>query len=184
MTMVDIFQLEPYSHFQSYSSWFRRDRLNYLQAQHLNFPKSATCILHLGCYRTFYVRRSRFAQRRTKMSPFIDAAAENGRSTPAPLDTLNLPSVASPDAPKLYNWTNVNERGYEINEEPMDTKHPLKIIILGAGASGINFLKTAQDKLENIELVCYEKNKNVGGTWLENTYVFSCRTLLLWTTCP
>jgi hypothetical protein len=107
------------------------------------------------------------------MSPFIDAAAATGRSNPVPRDTLDLPSVASPDAPRLYNWTNVNERGYQINEEPMGTKRPMKIIVLGAGASGINFLKTAQDRLENVELVCYEKNKNVGGTWLENTCVFS-----------
>lgn len=110
------------------------------------------------------------------MAPFIDAAAETDRSTSAPLDTLNLPSVASPDAPKLYNWTNVNERGYRINEEPMGTKHPMKIVVLGAGASGINFLKTAQDRLENVEVVCYEKNKDVGGTWFENTYVFTCKT--------
>lgn len=110
------------------------------------------------------------------MAPFIDVAEEAGRSSSAPPRNLNLPSVASPDAPKLYNWTNVNERGYQINEEPMGTKHPMKIVILGAGASGINFLKTAQDSLENVELVCYEKNKDVGGTWLENTYVFSCGT--------
>ena len=103
------------------------------------------------------------------MSPFIDAAAEAGRGIPASLDTTALPSVARPDAPKLYNWTNVNERGYQINEEPMGTKRPMKIVVLGAGASGINFLKTAQDQLENIEVVCYEKNKDVGGTWLENT---------------
>jgi hypothetical protein len=105
------------------------------------------------------------------MSPFIDVTTKTGRSISAPRDTVSLPSVASRDAPELYNWTNVNERGYEINEEPMGSKQPMKIVVLGAGASGINFLKTAQDRLENVELVCYEKNKDVGGTWLENTCV-------------
>ncbi|CAH0054232.1 unnamed protein product [Clonostachys solani] len=52
----------------------------------------------------------------------------------------------------------------------MGTRRPLKIIVLGAGASGINFTKTAQDKLQNVEVLCYEKNNEIGGTWLENVY--------------
>ena len=47
------------------------------------------------------------------------------------------------------------------------------IVLAGAGASGIDFLHFARDELEKplgIELVCYEKNADVGGTWLENRY--------------
>ncbi|KAH8886537.1 FAD/NAD(P)-binding domain-containing protein [Thozetella sp. PMI_491] len=81
-----------------------------------------------------------------------------------------VPLVASPSAPDLFNWPRMNDRGYTIKEEPMGTKRPMKVILLGAGASGIDFLKRAKDKLENVDVACYEKNDDVGGTWLENTY--------------
>ena len=51
----------------------------------------------------------------------------------------------------------------------MGSKKRMKIIVLGAGASGINFAKISQEKLQNVEVTCYEKNNDVGGTWLENT---------------
>ncbi|CAK7237721.1 hypothetical protein SBRCBS47491_010100 [Sporothrix bragantina] len=82
----------------------------------------------------------------------------------------SLPLVASPDAATLFNWKNVDDNGYQIQEKPMGTKRQMKIVILGAGASGVNFLKMAQDRLEDVELVSFEKNPNVGGTWYENTY--------------
>ncbi|KAJ9157859.1 FAD/NAD-P-binding domain-containing protein [Pleurostoma richardsiae] len=100
------------------------------------------------------------------MSPLIEDDVPT-RTIPS---IRKVPLVASPAAPELFNWPTTNENGYKIKEEPMGTKRPMKIIVLGAGASGINFLKTAADKLDNIEVVCYEKNADVGGTWLENTY--------------
>jgi hypothetical protein len=80
----------------------------------------------------------------------------------------NVPSVATPEAPSLYEWPTENENGYRLNEQLMGQKRNLKVIVLGAGASGINFIKAAVDRLENVEVVCYEKNNDVGGTWLEN----------------
>ncbi|KAH7089256.1 hypothetical protein FB567DRAFT_493912 [Paraphoma chrysanthemicola] len=47
---------------------------------------------------------------------------------------------------------------------------PIKIIHVGAGASGLLFAYKARKMLQNYELICYEKNGEVGGTWLENTY--------------
>ncbi|CAK7206931.1 hypothetical protein SEUCBS139899_009738 [Sporothrix eucalyptigena] len=94
------------------------------------------------------------------MSPFI----KNSNARPA------IPLVASPDAPTLFNWKSTDDNGYQIHEQVMGTKRQMKIVILGAGASGINFLKLAQDQLEDVELVCLEKNPEVGGTWYENTY--------------
>jgi NAD(P)-binding Rossmann-like domain len=57
-----------------------------------------------------------------------------------------------------------------IREENYGTKKKKRIAMLGAGISGINFFKFAEQKLENVEIVCYEKNHDVGGTWLENRY--------------
>ncbi|KAK8012979.1 hypothetical protein PG991_010354 [Apiospora marii] len=46
----------------------------------------------------------------------------------------------------------------------------LRIIVVGAGISGIQFLKDATHRLENVTITVYEKNDDIGGTWLENRY--------------
>ncbi|KAA8624375.1 cyclohexanone monooxygenase [Pyrenophora tritici-repentis] len=63
-----------------------------------------------------------------------------------------------------------DEHGYQINEQPMGTKRRVKVILMGAGASSLNFFKKAEEEMENLEMVCYEKNNDIGGTWLENRY--------------
>ncbi|KAH6643680.1 hypothetical protein C7974DRAFT_407401 [Boeremia exigua] len=63
-----------------------------------------------------------------------------------------------------------DEHGYKINEQPMGTKRKVKVILMGAGASTLNFFKKAEEEMENLEMVCYEKNHDIGGTWLENRY--------------
>ncbi|KAI4683343.1 uncharacterized protein J4E88_004518 [Alternaria novae-zelandiae] len=63
-----------------------------------------------------------------------------------------------------------DQHGYRINEQPMGTKRKVKVVLMGAGASTLNFLKKAEEEMENLEIVCYEKNHDVGGTWLENRY--------------
>lgn len=60
--------------------------------------------------------------------------------------------------------------GYRICEQPMGTKRKIKVILMGAGASSLNFFKKAEEEMDNLEIVCYEKNHDVGGTWLENRY--------------
>ena len=92
------------------------------------------------------------------------------------------PSVAeipsnslSDDNPSLYNelgWQVENERGYRILEKPFGTKEHIRIIGIGAGATGICLSKFYEESLkdENVSLQVYEKNDDVGGTWLENRY--------------
>lgn len=46
----------------------------------------------------------------------------------------------------------------------MGTKQKVRIIVQGAGASALNFLKKAGEELELVDVVCYEKNVDVGGT--------------------
>lgn len=61
-----------------------------------------------------------------------------------------------------------NDRGYRILEEPHGTRRKLRVVFIGAGASGICFAKLHQDLLKDVKLQIYEKNADVGGTWLEN----------------
>ncbi|VTT64604.1 unnamed protein product [Fusarium fujikuroi] len=46
----------------------------------------------------------------------------------------------------------------------------LRIIHVGAGASGLLTAYKAERMLQNYELVCYDKNPVIGGTWYENRY--------------
>lgn len=62
------------------------------------------------------------------------------------------------------------ENDVEIPEELLGTKRKLRVVVLGCGVSGINFFKFAEDKASKLEIRCYEKNADVGGTWLENRY--------------
>lgn len=60
--------------------------------------------------------------------------------------------------------------GYSIREEPFGTKRKVRVVLMGAGASTVNFLKKAEEQMQNVELAVYEKNHDIGGTWLENRY--------------
>jgi NADPH-dependent glutamate synthase beta subunit-like oxidoreductase len=59
---------------------------------------------------------------------------------------------------------------YTIVEKPIGTRRPIRVACMGAGYSGlmmaIVFSQKMQDK--NAELVIYERNEDLGGTWLEN----------------
>lgn len=58
----------------------------------------------------------------------------------------------------------------EIPDQLYGSKRKLRVIVIGSGMSGINFFKFAEDKASNLEIRCYEKNEDIGGTWLENRY--------------
>jgi len=58
--------------------------------------------------------------------------------------------------------------GYRIREESYGTKRSVRVVLMGAGASTLNFLKKAEERMKNVKITVYEKNHDVGGTWLEN----------------
>ncbi|KAI5861733.1 FAD/NAD(P)-binding domain-containing protein [Durotheca rogersii] len=59
---------------------------------------------------------------------------------------------------------------YTVREEPIGTAKHVRIVGIGAGASGINMVRTLRRSLSSYEHVIYEKNEKVGGTWFENRY--------------
>lgn len=82
------------------------------------------------------------------------------------LEFSSLPDLES--LPDKYGWPRENEHGYRIKEQLCGTERPLRVIHAGAGASGICLAKFLPERLRNVSLVCFEKNSDVGGTWLEN----------------
>lgn len=59
---------------------------------------------------------------------------------------------------------------YDVVDQPLHAKRKLRLIVIGAGLSGIAAAYKYQEKLENVEFQIYEKNEDVCGTWLENKY--------------
>ncbi|KAK3310501.1 uncharacterized protein B0T15DRAFT_507172 [Chaetomium strumarium] len=59
---------------------------------------------------------------------------------------------------------------YTVREQPLGSSRHIRIVGIGAGASGLNLIRTLRLNLSDYEAVIYEKNSDVGGTWLENRY--------------
>lgn len=59
---------------------------------------------------------------------------------------------------------------YVVQEKPLGRTKHVRIVCIGAGASGLNMIRTLRRNLTDYELVVYEKNGGVGGTWFENQY--------------
>ncbi|KAJ1706475.1 FAD/NAD(P)-binding domain-containing protein [Aspergillus flavus] len=57
-----------------------------------------------------------------------------------------------------------------ISERPIDQARPLKLIYIGAGISGIIAAIQFRKTVPHLEMVIYEKNPDLGGTWYENKY--------------
>ena len=65
--------------------------------------------------------------------------------------------------------------GYVVDEPPLGEPRKLRIITIGAGASGLNVVRQIEQHMQNVDLQIYEKNADVGGTWLENKYATTQR---------
>lgn len=59
---------------------------------------------------------------------------------------------------------------YTIVEKPIGTRRPIRVACMGAGYSGLMMAIVFSQKMQdmNAELVIYERNEDLGGTWLEN----------------
>lgn len=108
----------------------------------------------------------------------IEIANETLRAIPACLGS-NDPSIPHPASihrpAYVPAWGSLKTpSGYQIpdlmiNEPP---PRPFHVIMIGAGAAGIDFIHHALQTLPQLSITfhVYEKNSDVGGTWLENRY--------------
>lgn len=71
-----------------------------------------------------------------------------------------------------WDYSTPGSAGYDIPNivlnDPKTRK--VKAITIGAGFSGIMLAYRIQKECENVEFKIYEKNEDIGGTWLENRY--------------
>ena len=59
---------------------------------------------------------------------------------------------------------------YSRAQKPIHEPRHLRVICIGAGASGLLLSYKLQRSFEHFNLTIYEKNERVSGTWHENTY--------------
>ncbi|KAK4194362.1 hypothetical protein QBC40DRAFT_319912 [Triangularia verruculosa] len=59
---------------------------------------------------------------------------------------------------------------FTLKDAPVENLRPLRVIVVGAGFSGILAAIRIPERLRNVELVVYEKADGVGGVWHANRY--------------
>ena len=66
---------------------------------------------------------------------------------------------------------NINDK-YQYQDQYLGQPRPVRVIVVGAGLSGIAAVKIFKERFsgKSVELVIYDKNEDVTGTWLENRY--------------
>ncbi|KAI0628458.1 FAD/NAD-P-binding domain-containing protein [Trametes polyzona] len=64
----------------------------------------------------------------------------------------------------------VRPQGFTLGDFCIDEYRPIKVIVIGAGFSGITAGVRFPQKIPNVELTIYEKSAGVGGTWFNNKY--------------
>lgn len=67
-------------------------------------------------------------------------------------------------------WYNQDFDGYRITEEPLFKRRPIRLVCVGAGAAGLQIAYKAERTLKDVQIQIYDKNSDIGGTWLENRY--------------
>lgn len=60
------------------------------------------------------------------------------------------------------------KKRYQILDQLHGTRSRFKIIGIGAGASGLYLAYSCNKRMQDYDLTIYEKNGDIGGTWLES----------------
>lgn len=54
-----------------------------------------------------------------------------------------------------------------IEQRSVDEGRPLRVVVIGAGISGIIACIRFVQRIPNVDLCIYDKNADIGGTWFE-----------------
>lgn len=57
---------------------------------------------------------------------------------------------------------------YKITDQPNGRRDHIKAVCIGAGATGLYLAYRMEQRMKNFDLTIYEKNDDIGGTWLES----------------
>ncbi|KLO16411.1 FAD/NAD-binding domain-containing protein [Schizopora paradoxa] len=66
--------------------------------------------------------------------------------------------------------TDAGPSSFKLGDFSIDEYRPMKVVVIGAGFSGIIAGIRFPQKVPNVELTIYDKNAGIGGTWFTNKY--------------
>jgi hypothetical protein len=87
-----------------------------------------------------------------------------------------LPTAGKPphSDPSITNGHSESRPEKTLETDPkygaIENFRPMRVIVIGAGFSGIYLGVRIPERLRNVELAIYDKNAGIGGTWFENRY--------------
>lgn len=59
---------------------------------------------------------------------------------------------------------------FTLKDATVENFRRLRVVVIGAGFSGIYAGIRCSEWLRNVDLTIYDKNDGIGGTWWENRY--------------
>jgi hypothetical protein len=89
-----------------------------------------------------------------------------------------MPHVEEQPEPQTNGYQNGVDHEYHIREEPLGSREHVSVVCIGAGVSGLAVAIRVQETMKDCDFDIYEKNGDIGGTWLENRYP-GCACMLL-----
>jgi len=69
------------------------------------------------------------------------------------------------DMPAANSGNEAAANAFAIKDATVENMRPIRVVVVGAGFSGILAAIRIPERLRNVELVVYEKNAGVGGVW-------------------
>ncbi|KAJ5372949.1 hypothetical protein N7517_004955 [Penicillium concentricum] len=76
---------------------------------------------------------------------------------------------AAPKPNELHQPTSIINQ-CAVEDRSVDETRRLRVVIIGAGISGILACIRFRQRIPNLDICVYEKNADIGGTWFENRY--------------
>jgi len=73
-------------------------------------------------------------------------------------------------ASAVANGVSAKPGQFALKDEPVENFRRLRVVVIGAGFSGLYCAIRIPERLRNVDLCVYEKNAGLGGTWYENRY--------------
>jgi cation diffusion facilitator CzcD-associated flavoprotein CzcO len=66
-----------------------------------------------------------------------------------------------------------NREPFQLQHQPLGTHRPIRVVCIGAGYSGLMMAIVVEQKMKkhNVDFQIYERENDLGGTWLVNRYV-------------
>ncbi|GJC86497.1 putative sterigmatocystin biosynthesis monooxygenase stcW [Colletotrichum liriopes] len=95
------------------------------------------------------------------------SSLQPGTKSESPSKAPSVEPAVPPGKPAATDGAN---SGFRLVQQWHSQPRKLRIIHVGAGATGLCAAYKFERQLTNYKLVCYEKNTEVGGTWLQNRY--------------